>query len=36
MINETAHKVDENARVDDIRALADIYESILTDYFETA
>jgi succinyl-diaminopimelate desuccinylase len=33
LINETAHKVDENARVDDIRALADIYETVLSDYF---
>ncbi len=33
MINETAHKVDENARVDDITALTDIYEAVLTNYF---
>jgi succinyl-diaminopimelate desuccinylase len=33
MINATAHKVDENARVADIRALADIYERVLRGYF---
>ena len=33
MINETAHKVDENARVDDITTLTDIYEAVLTNYF---
>jgi succinyl-diaminopimelate desuccinylase len=33
MINATAHKVDENARVEDIRALADIYENVLRGFF---
>ncbi|MEK9672269.1 MAG: succinyl-diaminopimelate desuccinylase [Rhodospirillaceae bacterium] len=33
MINETAHKVDENALVQDIRDLAAIYRDILTDFF---
>ena len=33
LMNETAHKVDENARVEDIHALADIYEKILDSYF---
>ncbi len=36
LINATAHKVDENARVDDIRALADIYEMILRNYFDVS
>ncbi|MBT3237166.1 MAG: succinyl-diaminopimelate desuccinylase [Rhodospirillaceae bacterium] len=31
--NATAHKVDENVPVDDVRALSDIYESILETYF---
>jgi succinyl-diaminopimelate desuccinylase len=33
LINQTAHKVNENARVDDIRALSKIYTRILEDYF---
>jgi len=33
LINQTAHKVDENARVDDIRALSEIYTRILDGYF---
>ncbi len=33
LINQTAHKVNENARVDDIRALSKIYTRILDDYF---
>lgn len=33
LINQTAHKIDENARVDDIHALSDIYSRILDDYF---
>jgi len=33
LVNETAHKVDENARIEDIRALADIYEDLLAGYF---
>lgn len=33
LINETAHKVDENARVDDIRTLAEIYTDVLRRYF---
>ena len=36
LINATAHKVDENARVDDIYALTDIYERVLTGYFGLA
>ncbi len=36
MINETAHKVDENARVDDITVLTDIYEAVLTNYFASS
>jgi len=36
MINETAHKVDENACVDDMTALADIYEAVLTNYFASS
>jgi len=33
LINQTAHKVDENARVDDIYALSEIYTRILDDFF---
>lgn len=33
MRNATAHKVDENVRVDEITTLADIYEQILLGYF---
>ena len=33
MINETAHKIDENAPVADIEALAAIYERVLADFF---
>jgi succinyl-diaminopimelate desuccinylase len=33
LISETAHKVDENVPVDDIRSLAEIYHAVLTDYF---
>lgn len=33
MINETAHKVDENAKVADIEALTDIYRAVLDGYF---
>jgi len=33
MRNATAHKVDENVRVEDITTLADIYEQILLGYF---
>ena len=36
LINQTAHKVDENARVDDIRALSSIYTRILEDFFTKA
>ena len=36
LINATAHKVDENASVDDIYALADIYERVLVGYFGLA
>jgi succinyl-diaminopimelate desuccinylase len=31
--NATAHMVDERVRVDDVRALADIYAAVLTRYF---
>lgn len=34
LINETAHKVDENALVSDIKTLTQIYERILISYFE--
>ncbi|MBM07970.1 MAG: succinyl-diaminopimelate desuccinylase [Magnetovibrio sp.] len=34
LINETAHKIDENARVADILALTDIYEETLIRYFD--
>jgi succinyl-diaminopimelate desuccinylase len=33
MVGETMHKVDERARVDDIRALAEIYFNVLDGYF---
>lgn len=33
LINATAHKVDENASVDDIKALADVYDAVLEAYF---
>jgi succinyl-diaminopimelate desuccinylase len=33
MTNETAHKADENSRLDDIRMLADIYQAVLDGYF---
>jgi succinyl-diaminopimelate desuccinylase len=33
MINQTAHKTDENALVSDIQALADIYEAVLDGFF---
>ncbi len=33
LINQTAHKVNENARIDDIHALSKIYTRILVDYF---
>ena len=33
LINATAHKVDENASIDDIRALADVYDAVLEGYF---
>lgn len=33
LINQTAHKVDENALVEDIYALSNIYSRILDDYF---
>ncbi len=35
LTNETAHKVDENVAVDDIRMLTDIYEAVLNAYFVT-
>lgn len=34
MINQTAHKVDEFSRVEDIHRLADIYTRVLEDYFK--
>jgi succinyl-diaminopimelate desuccinylase len=34
MINQTAHKVDENVALADIEALARIYEAVLSTYFE--
>ncbi len=34
LINATAHKVDEKAAVDDIRALADVYDAVLEAYFQ--
>jgi len=36
MINQTAHKVDENIPLADIEALARIYEAVLSAYFEGA
>ena len=33
LVGETMHKVDERARVDDIRALTDIYADVLDGYF---
>ena len=33
LINETAHKVDENARVEDIRHIAEIYADVLRRFF---
>tara|TARA_Y100000589_G_scaffold317332_1_gene343295 strand:- start:313 stop:1482 length:1170 start_codon:yes stop_codon:yes gene_type:complete len=36
LVNATAHKVDENASIDDIYALADIYERVLVGYFGLA
>ncbi len=36
LMNETAHKVDECAQVDDIRALADIYLDMICGYFTKA
>ena len=33
LINATAHKVDENACVYDIKALADVYDAVLEAYF---
>ncbi|MDP6390681.1 MAG: succinyl-diaminopimelate desuccinylase [Alphaproteobacteria bacterium] len=34
MVGETMHKVDERARVDDIRRLTDIYQAVLEGYFK--
>ncbi len=34
LIHQTAHKVDENARVSDIHALSKIYTRVLSGYFE--
>ena len=36
LTNETAHKIDENSRIDDIRALGDIYLHMLNGFFERA
>jgi len=33
LIGETAHKVDENVAVADIKALAEIYQAVLERYF---
>ena len=33
LVNQTMHKVDENAKVADIEALADIYETVLKGFF---
>ena len=33
LINETAHKVDENAKIDDILAITNIYERVLRNFF---
>ncbi len=33
LVSQSMHKVDEHARVDDINALADIYETVLGGYF---
>jgi succinyl-diaminopimelate desuccinylase len=33
MVGETMHKVDERAKVDDIRALAEIYRAVLNGFF---
>mgnify|MGYP004301577073 CR=1 FL=1 len=33
LINATAHKVNENSRVEDIYALTDIYERVIVGYF---
>ncbi len=35
LINATAHKVDENVAVDDLGALADVYDAVLEGYFST-
>ena len=34
LMNATAHKVDENARVEDIRTLSDIYFEMISGYFD--
>ena len=34
LTNETAHKVDENSRIDDIYGLSDIYLHMLNGFFE--
>ncbi|MEQ9519372.1 MAG: succinyl-diaminopimelate desuccinylase [Parvibaculum sp.] len=33
LVNQTMHKVDENAKIADIEALADIYETVLKGFF---
>jgi succinyl-diaminopimelate desuccinylase len=33
LINATAHKIDEHAAVDDLHALADVYDAVLEAYF---
>ena len=35
LVGETMHKIDERCRLDDIRALTDIYRAVLDRYFET-
>ncbi len=34
LTNETAHKADENTRIDDIHMLADIYHTVLDNFFD--
>jgi len=35
LVGTTMHKVDEAAPVDEIRALAGVYEAVIDRYFET-
>ena len=36
MVGQTMHKVDEQARVEDLQNLTKIYEAVLTGYFNNA